>query len=337
MMSLNQPPGSQSIIGQSSSFKKGKEDFTYRDYYAWMNEQLTMRISSLAIALLGNPACKRPTEWRYGDKKHLVVHIAGKWQGRFHDFETGQSGDALKLVEIKTGYTGKALSKWVKAFIGYVPQHPQKGTREWKPITPVPQRESIPNVDAELTRGLAQRNMEATSRYCYRDLEGNVLGYVVRFEGAGTKLTLPLTYCRNELGEESWRWKGFPVPRMPYGAEALKNYAQLVLIVEGEKTAEAARKIFPGLTVLSWVEGSGSVHLTDWSSLSGREVILWPDNDEPGHKCMAKLKSILKEAGVESCRIVSLPPETPLQWDLADPLPEGWNRDTLDNLIRELI
>ena len=332
-MSLNQTPSSEATQGQPSSFKRDKEDFTYRDYYRWMNDQLTMRISSLVIALLGNPTYKRPTEWRYGDKKHLVVHIAGHWQGRFHDFETGKSGDALKLVEIKTGCTGKALSEWVKAFIGYVPQHPQKETHEWKPITPVPQGESIHNLDADLTRGLAKRDMEETARYCYRDLEGNILGYVVRFEGAEDKLTLPLTYCRNELGEESWRWKGFPMPRMPYGAEVLKNSVKPILIVEGEKTAEAAKKIFPGLTVLSWVGGAGSVHLTEWSVLMRREVILWPDNDKPGLKCMAKLKSILDAAGVDLVRVVQLPAGTPKGWDLADDLPEGWNMAYLHNLI----
>jgi len=74
-MSFNQTQSSQPVQGQSNLFKGDREDFTYKDYYRWMNDQLTMRISSLAIALLGNPTYKRPTEWRYGNKKHLVVHV----------------------------------------------------------------------------------------------------------------------------------------------------------------------------------------------------------------------------------------------------------------------
>jgi len=124
---------------------------------------------------------------------------------------------------------------------------------------------------------------------------------------------------------------------MPYGAEALKDSAKTILIVEGEKTAEAAKRIFPDLIVLSWVGGSGSVHLTDWTVLMRREVILWPDNDKPGLKCMAKLKSILDAAGVDLVRVVSLPPDTPKSWDLADDLPEGWNQTFLDKLMSESI
>lgn len=33
--------------------------FNYKDYYQWMNGQLTPRISSLAVALLGNPTSQK--------------------------------------------------------------------------------------------------------------------------------------------------------------------------------------------------------------------------------------------------------------------------------------
>lgn len=342
MMSL---PNPQNLTKQSTPglqhppqpLGKGSEGFTYKDYYKWMNEQLTMRMPSLAIALLGNPTCKGLTEWRYGKKKHLVVHIAGQWQGRFHDFETGESGDALNLVQTRTGYSGKALSDWVKAFIGYVPQRPQQEKQEWKPITPVPQEVLNQAFEPELTRSLAQKEMQETARYCYRDLEGGVLGFVVRFEGAGSKLTLPLTYCQNDFGERSWRWKGFPTPRIPYGAEALKDSTNTILIVEGEKTAEAAKRIFPALTVLTWVGGTGSMHLTQWGCLKGRDVILWPDNDDPGLKCMDKLKAISEKIGAQSVKIVHLPSNTPQAWDLADTFPEGWDRTSLDCLLHEAV
>ena len=48
---------------------------------------------------------------------------------------------------------------------------------------------------------------------------------------------------------------------------------------------------------------------------------------------MEKLKKMLEKAGVGSVGIVSLPADTPQGWDLADTLPVGWGRDTLDNLI----
>jgi hypothetical protein len=320
------------------SLRNGNEEFTYKDYYKWMNEQLSMRMPSLAMALLGNPTYKRPTEWRYGNKKHLVVHVAGQWQGRFHDFETGESGDALKLVQALTGYTGKALSDWVKNFIGYQPKTFVKQEKEaWKPIIPVPEEALKGDILEGLSEGFKQKGMFERGRYCYRDLEGNVFGYVVRFENGEDKITLPLSYCINDRDVKGWWWKGFPVPRFPYGAELLKGSLNTILIVEGEKKCDAARSIFPDMTVVSWVAGTGSVHLTEWSVLKGRDVILWPDNDGPGLKCMEKLKTILEKAGANSVRVVSLPAGTPQGWDLADSLPNGWDMATLDRLVREAV
>lgn len=245
---------------------------------------------------------------------------------------------AGSLLYYKTGYRGKELSDWVKHFIGYQPKtFAQKEQETWTPIIPVPEDA----LGGDLTKGLSQsfkrRGMHETGRYCYRDLEENVLGYVVRFEDAEDKMTLPLTYCVNEKGAKGWWWKGFPVPRPPYGAELLKNSINTVLIVEGEKKCDAARAIFPDMTVVTWIAGTGSVHLTDWSPLAGREVILWPDNDEPGLICIEKLKKMLEKVGVSSVRIVSLPADTPQGWDLGDTQPEGWGMDALDNLLHKAI
>lgn len=333
---VNHP--SPALQNNSQSPDKGRKDSPYKDYYRWMNEQLTIRILSLAVALLGNPTYKRPSEWRWGKKGEVVVYIEGEKKGRFCDFESGISGDALELVKYKTGYRGKELNEWVKAFTGYQPRTFKKQEQSvWTPVIPVPEEALNGNIIEGLSESISRKGMFEKGRYCYRDLEGNVLGYVVRFEDADDKMTLPLTWCVNDRGSKGWRWKGFPVPRLPYGAELLKHSVNTILIVEGEKKADAARVIFPNMTVLSWVAGTGSVHLTDWSCISDRTVVLWPDNDDPGIKCMAKLKSILEKVGAQSVRVVSLPFHTPHQWDLADELPEAWDRTTLVNLIKEAV
>ena len=307
-------------------------DFNYKDYYRWMGEQLTPRISSLAVALLGNPTSKRPTEWRWGKKGEVVVYVAGEKVGRFHDFESGASGDALELIKYKTGYRSKELSDWVKTFIGYQSKSFAK-KEAWKPIIPIPEEALKGDILKGLSESFNRKGFHETGRYCYRNLESNVLGYVVRFEDGEGKMTLPLTYCINDRGSMGWWWKGFPVPRLPYGAELLKDSTNTILIVEGEKKCDAARGIFPDMTVISWVAGTGSVHLTDWSTLKGRNVVLWPDNDEPGLKCMAKLKRILGAAGAGSVRVVSLLADTPPGWDLADKFPNGWSKESLQKLI----
>ena len=337
-MSINKVTNDPNTEGPPSTYKEKKAEFNYKEYYRWMVEQLTPRISSLSVALLGNPSRKRTTEWRWGKKGEVVVYISGEKMGRFCDFESGASGDALELVKYKTGYRGKELSDWVKNFIGYLPKVSVKQEqRTWTPIIPVPEDVLKDDITKGLKESFHRRGMIESSQYCYRDFEGNILGYVVRFENADDKMTLPLTYCVNEKGAKAWWWKGFPVPRLPYGAELLKTSTNTILIVEGEKKCEVARNFFPNMTVMCWIAGTGSVHLTNWSALKNRDVILWPDNDEPGLKCMPKLKTILEKIEASSVRIVSLPADTPQGWDLADPLPEGWDQTTLDNLIRESI
>ena len=200
-MSLNQTPSSDVTQGKPSTFKSGKTDFNYKEYYAWMVAQLTPRISSLAVALLGNPTHKRSSEWRWGKKGEIVVYVAGEKIGRFSDFESGASGDALELVKYKTGYRGKDLSDWVKNFIGYQSQTFTK-KESWKPIIPVPEEALKGDILEGLSESFNRKGFIETGRYCYRNLEGSILGYVIRFEKGKDKMTLPLTYCNNEMGSK---------------------------------------------------------------------------------------------------------------------------------------
>jgi DNA primase len=65
------------------------------------------------------------------------------------------------------------------------------------------------------------------------------------------------------------------------------------LIVEGEKACEAARKLFPNNPVLSWPNGAAAVKSTDWTPLTGRKVIVWPDNDAPGKAALNEIATII--------------------------------------------
>ena len=57
-----------------------------------------------------------------------------------------------------------------------------------------------------------------------------------------------------------------------------------VLVVEGEKTVEAATKLFPNHLVVTSACGSSQSDKSDWSVLKDRNVIISPDNDAPGRK-----------------------------------------------------
>ena len=71
-----------------------------------------------------------------------------------------------------------------------------------------------------------------------------------------------------------------------------------LVIVEGEKCVEAVRMALaeadlPDWSVTTWIGGSGAVGKTNWSSISGLKVILWPDSDEAGRKAMRQVQDAL--------------------------------------------
>jgi DNA primase len=45
--------------------------------------------------------------------------------------------------------------------------------------------------------------------------------------------------------------------------------------------------------VLTWSGGANAVAKADFSPLQGRNVIIWPDNDEPGFKAALALAELL--------------------------------------------
>jgi DNA primase len=169
------------------------------------------------------------------------------------------------------------------------------------------------------------KGRQEAARYAYKDADSNILGYVVRLEDKqGNKITPTLTYCQNDKGEIQWRWQGFGNDRPLYGLDQLKQKSEApVLIVEGEKTAEAAKAIFPDHAVVTWSGGCGAVQKSDWSTLKNRDITIWPDNDKPGINAAAKIADILKEQDNSSVKIVVLPPTLPQKWDLADKIPDG--------------
>lgn len=160
--------------------------------------------------------------------------------------------------------------------------------------------------------------------WCYKDIAGNVLQYVVRVnDKKGGKKTLPYTY-RNKNGVYSWECKGAGEIKKPlYGLEFLAGSDKDILLVEGEKTTEAARILLPEYIAMSWLGGAAAVHKVDFSPLHGRIVYLWPDNDEAGFKAMATIKELLRGIA-ENVVLIDIKPMGELfnGWDLADSNPE---------------
>jgi len=115
-----------------------------------------------------------------------------------------------------------------------------------------------------------------------------------------------------------WEWKALPAPRPLLNLEQLRTRTGTVLVVEGEKTADAAARLYPRAVVTTWPSGCKAISKADWAPLAGRRVILWPDADQPGQQAMEQLAQLLLRLPVDRVQMVAPPADVPEGWDLAD-------------------
>lgn len=160
----------------------------------------------------------------------------------------------------------------------------------------------------------------ASSFWCYRDEAGRPMFYVARYETKEGKQFFPWTW-----NGERWVMKGFPAPRPLYGLDLLKKApGKAVMVVEGEKAADAARKLVGSTyVVVTWPNGAKAADKTDWAPIYGRPVILWPDADEPGRNAMRRVSDLLK-GFCEKIKIINVDDQQD-GWDAADAYEEAWD------------
>ena len=141
-------------------------------------------------------------------------------------------------------------------------------------------------------------------------------------------------YTLRTGGEHAGSWAHrAPQNRWPYRIETLTG-SNPVVIVEGEKCADALAGLAKDIGVLSWLGGSGAVLRTNWESLAGRDVILWPDADGPGREGMARLAGELDRIGAAQVRVVEPEKDRPVGWDVADAISkDGWGWEETERYL----
>jgi putative DNA primase/helicase len=105
------------------------------------------------------------------------------------------------------------------------------------------------------------------------------------------------------------------------------------LIVEGERSADAASELLPSFVVVTSPNGSKSADKADWSPLRGRRVVIWPDNDAAGLVYATTVAKLVMKARAESVAISSPPQGVSAGWDAADALKDGWTTARAAELI----
>jgi putative DNA primase/helicase len=181
----------------------------------------------------------------------------------------------------------------------------------------------------------------------YRHANGEIAGAVARYEskkkeGKPDKSFSHWVYGQRvsrdgagqARGKVGWCRKGMPKPWPLYGLlNLLSRPEALVIIVEGEKTADHGAKLFKEFVFVTSAGGASSPQDTDWSWLRGRICVIWRDNDAPGIKYAAMVARLAFAAGAAEVLVVDIPKSWPEGWDIANPPPPGVTTAMLTKMI----
>jgi hypothetical protein len=265
-----------------------------------------------------------PQEARIGDVSgnkgaSLSIALQGQDAGRWQDFSTGEKGDILDLFMAFRGYDrGRsfqlALKELASSYLGIPVEIQPSANETYKPVA-----QQIKENEESLGTKPRQDFLELgipVASWKYYDTRGNLIASVRRYEPDGTPASKTYRpYCyKTVAGRQTWT-TGAPDLRPLYRLPDIA-FSPTVVLVEGEKCAQALAAC--GIEATTAMQGAKApIEKTDWSPLQGKEVILWPDADEPGYSYMAKVATRLMALGCR-IRLVPIPDGKSGGWDAAD-------------------
>lgn len=228
-----------------------------------------------------------------GNQGHsLVVELEGPKAGLWIDFATGEKGDVFDLWAM----THQLDSRQQFA-------HVLEGLADWLGMEPPTPHQPSPTSSAA-----------KTTRWDYHDSEGSIIASTFRYDTADGKKSYRPWDAQTKQHKA-------PEPRPLYNQPQLVD-AQQVILVEGEKAAQAL--IDQGIVATTVMFGANApVEKNDWSPLSGKDVVIWPDNDKAGKQYAQRVAKALAENRVKFVSIIAIPEGTRDKWDAADAVEEG--------------
>ena len=263
--------------------------------------------------------------------KHASLKVNPVKQ-KFKCFACGSGGDVLDFFELQ-GFSKSEAMKLIqdKSIISIAETAPKIQEPVWR--NAIPDQENLPDVSKNTFKDYGN----PSNYWPYHDYNGNIISYVCRFDlPDGKKDVIPFSY-KSSGKTARWQWRGLDTPRLLYNLpEIVNNPNKIILIVEGEKTADAAKLLFPKYVVTTWIGGADGVKNADWKPLHGRKIFLWADNDVPGLHAMFGGWSLNEKTNVyrrikgiaelfeASFKQIKNSPEFPKKWDVAD---ATWSSD----------
>jgi len=259
----------------------------------------------VAKRLLGepNPHLSSKDEWRYGSRGSLSVKVGGEHRGTWNDHEAATGGGVLDLIARETGGDRKAAADWLKQEFGLADERPSR------PVKP-----SLGPIVAV---------------YKYTDENGELLFEVTRHDPKDFRQRRP-----DGRGGHIWGLKG--VRLVPYRLpEIIEDLAQdrTVFIVEGEKDVDRLRKL--GIPATCNPAGAGKWRDEFSPTFDGADVVILPDNDDPGREHADKVaRSLTGHASrIRVVHLVEDMPTLPVKKDVSYWLDAGRTVERLHDLV----
>lgn len=168
----------------------------------------------------------------------------------------------------------------------------------------------------------AQAIGRIVATYDYVDVTGVFVFQVVRFD--------PKTFRQRRPKGSGWEWGLGKVDPVLYRLPDLAT-AETVFVPEGEKDVDRLRAI--GLAATTSPMGAGKWRQHYGEYLTGKHVVVLPDNDESGRKHAEDVASSAYAHQAASVRVIALP-KLKDKGDLSDWLDAGNTRSDLEALVR---
>ncbi len=269
-------------------------------------------------------------------------------KGFWHCFGCGAHGDALDFLRQLDGLT---LPQAAEA-LGHLEIKPRQTNGHAQPVREW--RSSLPPADAGKPNMVLRGLDGPAGEWEYRNRNGALIGYVVRYKEGQKKTVRCFSWGTDDDKPAHWSCRRFSRPGPLYGLDRLAERPDAqVIVVEGEKTADAAGRLFPRSVCVTWVGGVDGVRHADFSPLKGRRVVCIPDADrqcaksqlearrhgvmvdelvpydkQPGPAAMGWLAQHLHQFECDVRLVdVGIDPDRADGWDLADALADGWTPD----------
>ena len=263
----------------------------------------------VAKQLLGEPSSSSSKELRWGTHGSLTLNLES---GTWYSFEQDTGGGIIDLIK----HLNQDVSTVLKQFGYDLALHSNDSLITVDSTPTIKQKSNARSFTREQMIDLYKK---ATVKVKYSDKF-----MVLRFPDGHYIKQKYAPFTLNQDG--SWSMKR-PEGLLPiYYTDKHKD--KPIIINEGEKALRGCEALYDGDSC-TWHGGVNSWEKADWSPIFGREVWVFPDNDEAGLKCANDIASMLKKNGCK-VKVAQPPAEFKEKDDLYDAFVRGDFKESKD-------